>query len=106
MYVGNFRLTDARNCSEFSGLNSMFSFRAPSSGQLFEQKINRLASHKLEARRSEREIPRKLRNGPVDRERSQIIVVRQPLIFRIAIQERDLALGVVPNKVPLVLRFF
>ena len=35
--------------------------------------------------------------GPVDRERSQVIVVRQPLIFRIAIQECDLALGVVPT---------
>jgi hypothetical protein len=93
MYVGNFHPICPRKRSEFSDLNSMFSLRTTSEGQQFEQKINRLASDKLEARRSEREILRKLRDGSVHLECSQVIVVRQPLIFRIAIQERDLALG-------------
>jgi hypothetical protein len=41
MYVGNFRLTHARNCSEFSDLNSMFSSRAPSAAQ----PLDRLNAH-------------------------------------------------------------
>ena len=81
-------------------------FLHPPRFEVNKRAINKLASDKLEARRSEREILRKLRDGPVHRERSQIVVVRQPLIFRIAIQECDLALGVVPNKVPLELCFF
>ena len=51
-----------------------------------------------------RNIGCELWDGPVYRKGSEVIVVRQPFIFGVAIQESDFALCVVLNKIPLVLR--